>query len=108
MAKGKTVVKEDEPGNTLFFLARGEVKVTKGGRLLNLVNPVEYFGEMAYMWGGALPRHATVESMTELLVAEFEPAALEAMSTSAQLHLTRALARNLVDRLALANTRLMR
>jgi CRP-like cAMP-binding protein len=63
---------------------------------------------MAYMWGGALPRHATVESMTDLLLAEFEPAALEAMSTSAQLHLTRALARNLVDRLALANTRLMR
>ena len=106
--KHKILVKEDEPGNTLFFLARGEVKVTKGGRLLNVVNPVEYFGEMAYMWGGALPRHATVESMTELLLAEFEPAALDAMGTSAQLHLTRALARNLVDRLALANTRLIR
>jgi eukaryotic-like serine/threonine-protein kinase len=106
--KGKIIVKEDEPGKTLFFLARGEVKVTKGGRLLNVVNPVEYFGEMAYMWGGALPRHATVESMTELLLAEFDPAALDAMSTSAQLHLTRALARNLVDRLALANTRLIR
>jgi len=106
--KGRIVVKEDEPGKTLFFLARGEVKVTKGGRLLNLVNPVEYFGEMAYMWGGSLPRHATVESMTDLLLAEFDPVALEAMSMSAQLHLTRALARNLVDRLALANTRLIR
>jgi serine/threonine protein kinase len=106
--KGKIIVKEDEPGKTLFFLARGEVKVTKGGRLLNVVNPVEYFGEMAYMWGGALPRHATVESMTDLLLAEFDPAALDSMSTSAQLHLTRALARNLVDRLALANTRLIR
>jgi CRP-like cAMP-binding protein len=60
------------------------------------------------LWGAALPRHATVEAMTDLLVAEIEPAALEAMSTSAQLHLTRALARNLVDRLALANTRLIR
>jgi serine/threonine protein kinase len=106
--KSNIIVKEDEPGKTLFFLARGEVKVTKGGRLLNVVNPVEYFGEMAYMWGGALPRHATVESMTELLLAEFDPAALDSMSTSAQLHLTRALARNLVDRLALANTRLIR
>ena len=106
--KNKIIVREDEPGKTLFFLARGEVKVTKGGRLLNVVNPVEYFGEMAYMWGGALPRHATVESMTDLLLAEFDPAALDSMSTSAQLHLTRALARNLVDRLALANTRLIR
>jgi serine/threonine protein kinase len=107
-AKNKVIVKEDEPGKSLFFLAQGEVKVTKGGRLLNVVNPVEYFGEMAYMWGGAMPRHATVESMTDLLLAEYEPGALDAMSTSAQLHLTRALARNLVDRLALANTRLMR
>jgi len=108
MAKNKVIVKENESGQSLFFLAKGEVKVTKGGRLLNVVNPVEYFGEMAYMWGGALPRHATVESMTDLLLAEFEPAALNRMSISAQLHLTRALARNLVDRLALANTRLMR
>ena len=107
-AKNKVIVKENEPGQSLYFLAKGEVKVTKGGRLLNVVNPVEYFGEMAYMWGGALPRHATVESMTELLLAEFEPQALNRMSISAQLHLTRALARNLVDRLALANTRLMR
>ena len=106
--KNSIIVKEDEPGKSLFFLAQGEVKVTKGGRLLNVVNPVEYFGEMAYMWGGALPRHATVESMTDLLLAEFEPVTLDAMSISAQLHLTRALARNLVDRLALANTRLMR
>ncbi len=106
--KGKVIVRENDPGQSFFLLAKGEVKVTKGGRLLNVVNPVEYFGEMAYIWGGALPRHATVESMTELLLAEFDPAALDRMSLGAQLHLTRALARNLVDRLALANTRLAR
>jgi hypothetical protein len=46
--------------------------------------------------------------MTELLVAEFEPAALQQMSVGAQLQLTRALVRNLVDRLVLANTRVAR
>ena len=108
LEKGKAIVKESDPGQSFFFLAKGEVKVTKGGRLLNVVNPGECFGEMAYIWGGALPRHATVEAMTELLLAEFDPAALDKMSPGAQLHLTRALARNLVDRLALANTRLTR
>jgi serine/threonine protein kinase len=106
--KGAVLVKENESGRSFFFLAQGEVKVTKAGRLLNVVNPGEFFGEMAYIWGGALPRHATVVSMTGLLLAEFDPAALDAMSVGAQLHLTRALARNLVDRLALANTRLTR
>ena len=106
--KGRTIVRENDQGTSFFFLAEGEVKVTKGGRLLNVVNHSECFGEMAYIWGGKLPRHATVESMTELLVAEFEPAALQQMSVGAQLQLTRALVRNLVDRLVLANTRVAR
>jgi hypothetical protein len=62
---------------------------------------------MAYIWGGELPRHATVESMTKLLLAEFQPEKLHAMSGGAQLQLTRALVRNLVDRLVLANTRII-
>jgi len=104
--KGRTIVRENDKGQSFFFLAEGEVKVTKGGRLLNVVNHSECFGEMAYIWGGELPRHATVESMTKLLLAEFEQAALARMSGGAQLQLTRALVRNLADRLVLANTRL--
>jgi hypothetical protein len=106
--KGRTIVRENDTGTSFFFLAEGEVKVTKGGRLLNVVNYSECFGEMAYIWGGELPRHATAESMTNLLLAEFEPAALQQMSGGAQLQLTRALVRNLVDRLVLANTRILR
>ena len=106
--KGRTILRENDQGTSFFFLAEGEVKVTKGGRLLNVVSHSECFGEMAYIWGGKLPRHATVESMTKLLVAEFEPAALQQMSVGAQLQLTRALVRNLVDRLVLANTRVAR
>jgi eukaryotic-like serine/threonine-protein kinase len=104
--KGRIVVRENEKGKTFFFLAEGEVKVTRGGRLLNVVSHSECFGEMAYIWGGELPRHASVESMTQLLLAEFDPAALAKMSGGAQLQLTRALVRNLADRLVLANTRI--
>ena len=103
--KGRIIVREQDKGRSFYFLAEGEVKVTRGGRLLNVVNRSECFGEMAYIWGGELPRHATVESMTRLLLAEFDPEALARMSVGAQLQLTRALVRNLVDRLVLANTR---
>jgi len=105
--KGRTILRENDKGKSFFFLAEGEVKVTKGGRLLNVINHSECFGEMAYIWGGELPRHATVESMTRLLLAEFAPDKLQAMSGGAQLQLTRALVRNLVDRLVLANTRII-
>jgi hypothetical protein len=106
--KGNAIVQEDVKGHSFFFLAKGEAKVTKKKKLLNMVNGGECFGEMAYIGGGEQPRHATVEAMTELLLAEFEPAALEKMTLGAQLQLTRALVRNVTDRLALANVRLAR
>ena len=102
----KEVIRENEPGQSFFFLAQGQVKVTKQGRLLNMLDKKEFFGEMAYIRGGELPRHATVESAVQLLLAEFEPEALDSMSISAQLQLTRTLVRNLAERLELANTRL--
>jgi serine/threonine protein kinase len=104
----KTIVKENDPGQSFFLVGKGQVKVTLKGRLLNTLDERECFGEMAYIRGGEMPRHATVESATELLLAEFDPQTLAKMSLSAQLHLTRALVRNLVDRLDAANVRMAR
>jgi hypothetical protein len=106
--KGKVIVREDEPGKSFYFLARGQAKVTKQGRLLNMINEGECFGEMAFIRGGDEPRHATVEAMSEVVLAELHPETVDRMSLSAQLHLTRALVRNVVDRLALANMRTAR
>lgn len=106
VAAKQAIIRENEPGQSFFFLAQGQVKVTLEGRLLNTIGEGECFGEMAYIRGGEMPRHATVEAMTGILLAEFEPQALARMSLGAQLQLTRALVRNLVDRLDLANARL--
>ncbi len=102
------IVKENEPGMSFFFLAQGQVKVIRQARLLNTIDQGECFGEMAYIRGGELPRHATVEALTDIVLAEFLPEALSRMSLGAQLALTRALVRNVVDRLELANSRLAR
>jgi hypothetical protein len=104
----ETIVREKTKGNSFYFVGQGQAKVTLQGRLLNMINEGEYFGEMAWIRGGDDPRHATVESATELLLAKFRAEALEKMSLGAQLRLTRALVRNLADRLDLANTRIAR
>jgi serine/threonine protein kinase len=104
--RAANIVREGEPGSSFFFISKGEVKIVRGGRLINMVSAGEFFGDMAYIWGGELPRHATADAMTDLLLAEFEQTEMEKMSTSGQLHLTRALTRNVVDRLAMANQRL--
>ena len=101
-------MREDEPGTSFFFLAKGQAKVTKQGRLLNLIQEGECFGEMAFIRGGEEPREATVEAASEVVIAEFQPDIFEVLSHAAQLHLTRALVRNAVERLALANTLLTR
>ena len=101
----KTIVSENAKGKSFFFVGKGQAKVTRQGRLLNMINEGECFGEMAYIRGGEIPRHATVESVSELLLAKYRPEAVSRMSLGAQLYLTRALVRNLTDRLELANTR---
>ena len=100
------VVYEDFPGSQFYFLAAGSAKVIRRERLLNLINAGEFFGEMAYLLGGQQRRQATVMATKDGVIAEFTPDALERMTPDAQLLLTRALARNLAERLTLANTRL--
>ena len=104
----QTIVSENAKGKSFYFIGRGQAKVTRQGRLLNMINEGECFGEMAYIRGGEVPRNATVESATDLLLAKYRPDAVSRMSLGAQLYLTRALVRNLADRLELANSRLTR
>lgn len=100
------IVREGDPGQSMFFLAKGDVKVTQAGRLLNVIGAGECFGEMGYISGGDLRRQATVESMTDAVLAEFEAAALDNMSKPCHSSFMRALVRNLADRLALADARI--
>ena len=103
------IVTEDQPGQSLFFLAQGEVKVTKGARLLSIVRSGECFGEMGYIKAGATPRQATVEAMTEVVVAELgAKEAAAGVGDVAQSNLMRALLNTLVDRLAFADNRISR
>jgi serine/threonine protein kinase len=104
--EGTILIREDDPGRSFFFLAQGEARVTRGSRLLNTVSEGECFGEMGYIRGGEEPRHATVQAVADVLIAEFQPETLQSMGHQAQLHLTRALVRNVVDRLVLANSRI--
>jgi serine/threonine protein kinase len=103
--KAGNIVRENEAGSSFFFAAKGEVKIHRQGRLLNMVSSGEFFGEMAFIWGGEQPRHATADAMTDLLLAEFTAEAVNNMSAGAQLQLTRSLLRNAVDRLVLSNAR---
>lgn len=108
MAPQSLIIREDTPGQTIFFLAQGRVKASKKGHLLDIIGTGEYFGEMSYIRSGDMPRQATIEAVTDVVIAEFDNIELTNMSDSCQHHLARAILRTLVDRLALANVRMSR
>ena len=100
------ILREDEAGQSMFVLGAGELKVTKRGRLLNVLKAGECFGEMAFIQGEAATRQATVEAMTDVLIAEFDPAAFSQLTMNCRLQIADALLRTLVERLTLANARI--
>jgi CRP-like cAMP-binding protein len=100
------ILREEEEGHSLFLLAAGEVKVTKRGRLLDVLKASECFGEMAFVRRNGATREATVEAMTDVLIGEFDPAALSLLTAACRLEIAEGLLRTMVERLALANTRI--
>jgi eukaryotic-like serine/threonine-protein kinase len=99
------VLNEDEPGQKMYFLASGSLKVTKNGRLLNVIKPGEHFGEMAYIQRGS-KRQASVEALADSITAELSFDALDGLSNTCQLHLAKALLYSMTDRVALAGDRI--
>ena len=100
-----TILHEDEAGKSMFLIGTGRLKVTKRGRLLNVLKAGECFGEMAFIQGTAT-RQATVEAMTDALIAEFDVAALAGLSEGCRLQIAHGMLRTLAERLALANDRI--
>ncbi len=101
------LVREGETGASLFFLGSGHAKVTRQGRLLNVLDAGDCVGEMAYIKEGGILRQATVETMTDVLVVELEREMVDKVSLKCRHQLSLALMHSLVDRLSLADERLV-
>ncbi len=101
------LLREDEPGQSMYFLAFGQMKVTKQGRLLNVIKAGEYFGEMTYIKRGT-KRQATLESLSDVVVAEFPFIAVEQLSPGCLSRFTKTLLLSMTDRLMLADERIVR
>src|SRR5271169_1188982 len=79
------LIREDEFGDDFFILIEGTVGVTKGKRLLNVIQKGDSFGEMAYISGKAVPRSATVTANSDVTVMRIPPKLLAKTSDHCQL-----------------------
>jgi CRP/FNR family transcriptional regulator, cyclic AMP receptor protein len=65
---GEVLFREDDPGDTMFVIQQGQVRITKatrdGTKTLAILGPGEFFGEMAIL--NSKPRNATAEALSPL------------------------------------------
>ena len=61
---GETIVAEGDPGDALYFVLEGRVRVHKGDRTVAELGAREVFGEMALLDPG--PRSASVDAVTDV------------------------------------------
>lgn len=106
VAPGDAIMKDGEPGDYFCFLAEGELKVTKNGKILNLLTAGDCFGEMAVIAKGKQLRGADVVALTESKVITVRGETLRRASEACRMHFYQSFLEVLANRLALANQRL--
>ncbi len=76
-AAGDVVVRQGDPGDALFVVSRGKLRVVKGDKTLREMERGAVFGEMALLDGA--PRAATVEAVTDAEVLRVPRSEFEAL-----------------------------
>jgi CRP-like cAMP-binding protein len=100
------LMKEGDPGDSFSVLAKGDVKITKQGKLLNILSAGECIGEMAYLTPQNGTRGADVSALGEGTLITINTETITHASQATRGGFDRAFLRILVERLNLANTRL--
>lgn len=103
---GKAIMKDGESGDFFCFLVAGELKVTKHGKMLDLLTPGDCFGEMAVISPHKPTRGADVTCLTAATLITVPGTALSQASETCRMHFYQAFLQVLADRLNLANQRL--
>lgn len=81
---GEVIFQEGDPGNTMFVLRAGRVRIVKqvrgGEKTFAVLGPGEFFGEMAILNGK--PRSATAVAMEPVTLVEIDAVRFESMITT--------------------------
>jgi signal transduction histidine kinase len=99
---GDIIFEEGEPGDCLYLVVEGSVRISKLGRggnqeTLNFINPGNFFGEMALIDGQ--PRSAQASAAAPTVLGQVDAAAFERILENAPRTLHMNFLRSVVERL---------
>lgn len=105
-APDSPIIREGDTGDSFFIIAQGNVKVTRGKKLLNVLGTGDCVGEMAYLSKTGSVRSASVTTSSDCIVMKIPAADLKAASESCRRYFDRRFLDTLVERLNTANEQL--
>ncbi|HUU72021.1 MAG TPA: serine/threonine-protein kinase [Burkholderiales bacterium] len=100
------VIREGDVGTAFYIVVSGEVRVTKQGKVLNILGTGDCFGEMSYVGSRNLPRTASVVAADTVTAVRVSPEALSHATQTCAHAFDSAFLELLVSRLESANIRL--
>ncbi|HET6718505.1 MAG TPA: cyclic nucleotide-binding domain-containing protein, partial [Rhodocyclaceae bacterium] len=103
---GDTIMRDGEAGDFFGFIADGELKVSKNGKTLNILNEGDCFGEMAVISQHSHVRGADVVAYSQAKVITISGEALKRASATCRMRFYEAFLQVLANRLTMANQRL--
>jgi len=103
---GEVLMREGDTGDFFCVLAQGQVKVTRRGQLLGVLQAGEPFGEMAYLANPEAKRGADVTVVEDANIIAMPTAGLAQASDACRHQFDRAFMGMLVERLTAANLRI--
>lgn len=103
---GTVIIKEGERGDAICFVLAGEARVSKQGRLLEVLNPGDCFGEIAVFSTISGVRSASVEAAADTELVTIRARALERASETLRMHFYQAFLEVLATRLSQASARI--
>jgi eukaryotic-like serine/threonine-protein kinase len=103
---GEVLMREGDTGEFFCVLAQGQVKVTRRGQLLGVLQAGEPFGEMAYLAKNDAKRGADVTVLEDANIISVPTARLAQASDACRHRFDRAFMGMLVERLTAANLRI--
>ncbi len=106
VSANQPILRDGETGCCFYIVAQGSVRVSKNGRLFNLLHRGDCFGEMAHLLERNFKRSTDVIAKTDGVLIEIDPDILMHATTDCRFQFGDAFLRMLMKRLSAANTRI--
>jgi serine/threonine protein kinase len=104
--EGDVLIREGDVGEFFLVLLEGKVRISKMGRLIDLVSPGMSMGEISYVLEGRVARNTTCVAMTDGIVMRVEDSDLRLASAICRSRFEKTFLKALAGWLTEANQRL--